>query len=64
MNALHDYVAKQLAGKLKAKRLVVWYDPHREFTSFMAEARAAVPGAVDDVVPIMVADVSHESAGV
>ena len=34
MDALHDYLAKQLAGKLKGRRLVVWYDPHRKFTSF------------------------------
>ena len=26
MHPLHEYVARQLAEKLKSKRLVVWYD--------------------------------------
>jgi len=26
MHPLHDYVAKQLADKLKDRRIVVWYD--------------------------------------
>jgi hypothetical protein len=39
MHPLHDYVAKQLAEKLKAKKLVVWYDARREFESFVGEVR-------------------------
>ncbi|MBI4818830.1 MAG: Mu transposase C-terminal domain-containing protein [Deltaproteobacteria bacterium] len=27
MHPLHDYVASQLAEKLKARKVVVWYDP-------------------------------------
>lgn len=41
MHPLHDYVAKQLAGKLKARKVVVWYDQGREFTSFVTELRGA-----------------------
>jgi len=26
MHPLHDYVVKQLAVKVKSKKLVVWYD--------------------------------------
>jgi len=26
MHPLHDYVVKQLAEKVKSKKLVVWYD--------------------------------------
>ena len=39
MHPLHDYVAKQLAEKLKAKKLVVWYDARREFCPFVGEVR-------------------------
>ena len=39
MHPLHDYVAKQLAEKLKAKKLVVWYDARREFVPFVGEVR-------------------------
>lgn len=51
MHALHDYVAKQLADKLKDRRIVVWYDERREFEAFVEEVRggprsASVPVAV------------------
>jgi len=39
MHPLHDYVAKQLAEKLRAKKLVVWYDLRREFVPFIGEVR-------------------------
>lgn len=41
MHPLHDYVAKQLAEKLKARKLVVWYDTRREFVSFIGEVRGS-----------------------
>jgi hypothetical protein len=57
MHPLHDYVAKQLAEKLRAKKLVVWYDGRREFVPFMGEVRGgartgigAVPVTVGGVV--------------
>ncbi len=31
MHPLHDYVVKQLAEKLKSRKVVVWYDVRREF---------------------------------
>ena len=31
MHPLHDYIAKQLAERLKSKKLVVWYDARGEF---------------------------------
>jgi hypothetical protein len=37
MHPLHKYVAKQLADKLKDRRVVVWYDQRREFQSFVDE---------------------------
>ncbi|AGP34449.1 PglZ domain-containing protein [Sorangium cellulosum] len=39
MHPLHDYVAKQLADKLKDRRVVVWYDERREFQPFVDEVR-------------------------
>ena len=57
MHPLHDYVAKQLAEKLKAKKLVVWYDARREFVPFVGEVRGgartgsgAVPVTVGGIV--------------
>jgi hypothetical protein len=41
MHPLHDYVAKQLAEKLKARKLVVWYDARREFVPFIGEVRGS-----------------------
>ena len=39
MHPLHDYVAKQLADKLKDRRVVVWYDERGEFGTFVNEVR-------------------------
>jgi hypothetical protein len=41
MHTLHDYVAKQLADKIKERRVVVWYDERREFQPFVDEVRGA-----------------------
>lgn len=53
MNPLHEYVAKQLADKLKKRGVVVWYDPRAEFAPFIAEIRAGA-NARDAVVPVTV----------
>jgi hypothetical protein len=39
MHPLHDYVAGQIAEKLKDRRIVVWYDRKREYERFVAELR-------------------------
>lgn len=39
MHPLHDYIAKQLAERLRARQVVVWYDPRGEFGPFVAELR-------------------------
>ena len=41
---LHDHIAHQLAETLKVRRVVVWYDPRREFEPFIAELRGAAVG--------------------
>lgn len=54
MHPLHDYVAKQLADKLKDRRVVVWYDERGEFRSFVDEVRGG-PRAASEPVPVAVA---------
>src|SRR3984893_7496809 len=39
MHPLHEYISKQLAEKLKTRKVVVWYDVRREFAPFIAEMR-------------------------
>lgn len=54
MHTLHDYIAKQLAEKLKSKKIVVWYDARSEFAPFVEEVRG---GAVvsKEAQPVSVA---------
>lgn len=47
MHALHDYVSGQVGEKLKAHRIVVWYDPRREFEPFIGELRSLAVGKDD-----------------
>jgi len=41
MHPLHDYVAKQVGDRLKAKRILVWYDARAELAPFLGELRGA-----------------------
>lgn len=54
MHPLHDYVAKQLADKLKDRRVVVWYDERGEFRPFIDEVRGG-PRSATEPVPVAVA---------
>ena len=50
---LFAYLAGQVAGHLKARRVVVWYDPRREFEPFLEElAERAGSGAFPTSVAI------------
>ena len=53
MHPLHDYIAKQLGEKLKARKVVVWYDARREFAPFIAELRGGALTS-DEAVPVTV----------
>lgn len=53
MHPLHDYVAKQLADKLRDRRVVVWYDERAEFRPFVDEVRGG-PCSVCEPVPVAV----------
>ena len=37
MNLLHQHLAQTLKEKLTKRRVVVWYDPRREFSGFVSE---------------------------
>jgi hypothetical protein len=39
MPSLHEYIARQLADKIKSRKVVVWYDERGEFASFVSEVR-------------------------
>ncbi|MBI3073002.1 MAG: PglZ domain-containing protein [Deltaproteobacteria bacterium] len=63
---LHDYVAKQLSDKLKANKIVVWYDPRREFEAFIGELEATERSrklAAQDDARISVGLTEVEAAG-
>lgn len=55
MHPLHAYVADQLAQKLKARRVVVWYDDRNEFATFFDELRGA-PALEAALLPVTVAN--------
>ncbi len=53
MHLLHDYVAKQLADKIRSHRVVVWYDERSEFAPFVAELRGGLaPGSEPAIVSV------------
>jgi hypothetical protein len=61
MHPLHDYVATQLAHKLKSRGVVVWYDERSEFQPFVNEVRGGPRGA-SEPVPVTVGGVSARLA--
>jgi hypothetical protein len=48
MHPLHDYLAKQVSERLKAKPVLVWYDTRQEFGPFIEEIRGG-PAASGDL---------------
>lgn len=61
MHPLHDYIAKQLAEKLKSKKLVVWYDARGEFAPFVGEVRGGARTS-NSAVPVTVAGITTQLA--
>jgi hypothetical protein len=61
MHPLHEYVAKQLAERLKSKKVVVWYDARGEFAPFIAEVRGGARTGKEPM-PVSVAGVSAHLA--
>ncbi len=46
MHPLHEYIARQLAEKVRARGVVVWYDPRGEFEPFVAELRGGAASSI------------------
>lgn len=59
MHPLHDYVAKQLAEKVKASRVVVWYDKPREFEGFVNELRGGTRMASEPALIVLAGSNVH-----
>lgn len=57
MHPFHIYVARQLADKLKSRRVVVWYDERAEFQPFVDEVRGG-PRASSEPVTVSVGGTS------
>lgn len=61
MHPLYEYIMKQLAEKLKARKIVVWYDPRREFAPFIAELRGGARTG-DEAVAVTVGGITARLA--
>src|SRR5437762_14030864 len=57
MHPLHEYISKQLAEKLKARKIVVWYDPRREFAPYVADLRGGAR-TNDEAMPVTVGEIA------
>jgi hypothetical protein len=61
MHPLHDYLAASLSDKLKARRVVVWYDVRREFVPFVEELRGG-PNRPGNLATVCVGDTNAQLA--
>jgi hypothetical protein len=61
MHPLHDYVVKQLAEKLRNRKVVVWYDKRRDFAPFVAEVRGGARTS-NEAAPVMLAGIAARLA--
>jgi hypothetical protein len=60
---LHDHIARRLAERLKSKKVVVWYDPRAEFSTFVDELDAAPSDASASTDNPFVAEVTKVQIG-
>jgi hypothetical protein len=61
MHPLHEYVSKQIAEKLKSRKVAVWYDLRREFAPFIAEVRGGAR-TQSEAVSVTIAGISARLA--
>jgi len=61
MHPLYDYVVKQLAERLKSRKVVVWYDVRREFVPFISEVRGGARTS-NEAIPVTIAGLSTRLA--
>lgn len=57
MHDLHKHLESLLAGYLKTRRVVTWYDPRNEYADFIAELNGGSLPAASTLLPIVVGDV-------
>jgi len=60
MHDLNAHLTQSLADRLKKRRVVIWYDPRREFTTFIAEMAG---GTAPENCQIDSVEVSGKSTG-
>jgi len=60
MHYLNAHLTQSLADRLKKRRVVIWYDPRREFTTFIAEMAG---GTAPENCQIDSVEVSGKSTG-
>ena len=46
MHCLRNYIARDLADHLRKERVVVWYDPPRDYLPFIASLRGQPDAAL------------------
>ncbi|MGE3424949.1 MAG: PglZ domain-containing protein, partial [Dehalococcoidia bacterium] len=56
MHPLHDYLSQQLDDMLRKHRVVVFYDPRREFESYFSKELPEVGQGYDGLSRVFVAD--------
>jgi hypothetical protein len=61
MHPLHEYVEKQLAERIKSRRVVIWYDTRAEFALFIAELRGG-PRTSNNLARVTVAGIDTKLA--
>ncbi|MHB1543884.1 MAG: PglZ domain-containing protein [Acidiferrobacter sp.] len=61
MHPLHEYIAKQLAGHIAKRRVVVWYDAKEEFAAFIVELRGG-PKTPGSIIPVTFAGIQAQLA--
>ncbi len=61
MHPLHEYIARQLADKIRSRTVVVWYDERGEFEPFVSEVRGGTRTG-NEPAPISVGGVSASIA--
>lgn len=59
---LHDYLSEKLAEHLQRRRVVVWYDPRREFEPFVGELCEGGPPAACRLQCVRVAGIEAQLA--
>ena len=61
MDPLQEYIARQLAGYIAKRRVVVWYDAKEEFAAFIAELRGG-PKTLGSIIPVTFAGIQAQLA--